>query len=185
MGEKSVDNLLEAIEKSKDRPLSRLIFALGIHHVGEEMAQILAQEFPSLDDLAKATREKLMSIDTVGPKIAESIAAFFGQEENKKIIQKLKEAGVNPKEEKAKPEELPLAGQEFVLSGRLEAFTRQEAEAKVKALGGSTGSSVTRKTTYLVVGIDPGSKLARAQALGTNQLTEEEFRRLLRQASQK
>jgi len=123
-----------------------------------------------------------MSIDAVGPKLAESIVAFFGQEENRRIIQRLKDAGVNPKAVKTEVEELPLAGQEFVITGRLEVFSRQEAEARVKALGGATGSSVTKKTTYLVVGTDPGgSKLARAQSLGTKQLTEEEFLRLLRQ----
>jgi len=183
MGEKSVGNLLEAIEKSKDRPLHRLIFALGIRHVGAEMAGVLAQKFNDLDALALATREGLMSIDTVGPKIAEGIDAFFGQEENRRIIRRLRDAGVNLKAEKAKPEELSLAGMEFVITGRLEASTRQEAEARIKALGGSIGSSVTRKTTYLVVGADPGSKLAHAQELGTKQLTEEELLHLLRQAT--
>jgi len=185
MGEKSVDNLLETIDKSKARPLSRVIFAPGIHHVGEGTAQILAQEFPSLDDLAKATKEELMSIDTVGPKIADSVVTFFGQEENRSIIQRLKDAGVNPRAVKTEVDEMFLAGQEFVITGRLEAFSRQEAEARVRALGGSTGSSVTQKTTYLVVGADPGSKIARAQVLGTKQLTEEEFLRLLRQTSKK
>ena len=179
MGEKSVDNLLEAIGNSKNQSLARVIFALGIRHIGEEMAEVLAREFPSLDELANASKEKLMSIPTVGPKIADSIVVFFRQEENKKIIQRLKDAGVNPKGEKAKPEELPLAGQEFVITGRLETFARQEAEARIKALGGLTVSNITKKTTYLVVGADPGSKLTRAQALGTKQLTEEEFLHLL------
>jgi len=184
MAEKSVDNLLEAIDKSKDRPLTRLIFALGIRHIGEETAEIIAKEFPSLEELANASREQLMSIPTIGPKIADSIIAFFRQEENRNIIKRLKEAGVRLEEAvKTEVEELPLAGQEFVITGSLEAFSRQEAEARIKALGGSTGSSVTRKTTHLVAGVDPGSKLARAQALGTKLLNEEEFIRLLRQAS--
>jgi DNA ligase (NAD+) len=119
----------------------------------------------------------------VGPKIADSIISFFRQEENKKIIERLRKAGVRLEEEVAKPEELPLAGQEFVITGKLEAFTRQEAEARVKALGGTAGSSVTSKTTYLVVGADPGSKLDRAQALGTKLLTEDEFLHLLEQAT--
>jgi len=181
MAEKSADNILNAIEKSKDTPLARIIFALGIRHIGAETAEILAGEFHSIDKLADASRERLMSIDTVGPKIAESIVAFFGQEENRRIIQRLKDAGVNPKAVKTEVEELPLAGQEFVITGTLEAFTRQEAEARIKALGGSTGSSVTRKTTCLVVGVEPGSKLARAQELGTTQLTEEQFLSLLEQ----
>jgi len=181
MAEKSVANMLNAIERSKKRPLARIIFALGIHHVGDEMAEILANHFGSIDRLANAAREELMSIPTVGPKIADSIAAFFEQKENRRIIQRLKDAGVNLKAEKAKPEGLPLSGIEFVITGRLEALTRQEAEARIKALGGSTGSSVTKKTAYLVVGADPGSKLAHAQELGTKQLTEEEFLRLLEQ----
>ncbi|MBA7672739.1 DNA ligase [subsurface metagenome] len=182
MAEKSVTNMLNAIDKSKETPLPRVIFALGIRHIGEEMAEVLAKEFPSLDELANASREKLMSIPTVGPKIADSIVVFFRQEENKKIIQRLKDAGVNPKGEKAKPEELPLAGMEFVITGRLEALTRQEAEARIKALGGTTKDSVTRQTTYLVVGADAGgSKLTHAQTLGTKLLTEEEFLQLLEQ----
>jgi len=184
MAEKSVDNLLEAIDKSKDRPLARLIFALGIRHVGAEMAGVLAKEFHSLNALANASREKLTSIPTIGPKIADSIVAFFRQEENKKIIKRLEDAGVQLKEEIVKPEELPLAGMEFVITGRLEAFSRQEAEAQIKALGGTTKDNVTRRTTCLVVGDDPGgSKLTRAQSLGTKQLTEEELLRLLKEAS--
>ena len=179
MAEKSVTNMLSAIEKSKQTPLSRVIFALGILHVGEEMAELLAEHFSSIDKLANASSEELTSIPTVGPKIADSIISFFRQEENRRIIDRLRKAGVRLEEEKAKPEELPLAGQEFVITGRLEAFARQQAEARIKALGGSTGSSITKKTAYLVVGADPSSKLARAQALGTKLLTEEELLRLL------
>jgi DNA ligase (NAD+) len=181
MAEKSVTNMLNAIEKSKDTPLPRVIFALGVRHVGEEMAEIIARHFGSMDKLANASREELMSIPTVGPKIADSIIAFFREKENRKIIERLKKAGVKLEEKIVKPEELPLAGLEFVITGRLETFSRQEAEARIKALGGSTGSSVTKKTTYLVVGADAGSKLAKAQELGTKQLTEEELLRLLEQ----
>jgi len=184
MAEKSVTNILSAIEKSKDRPLSRVIFALGILHIGEEMAEVLAKHFGSIDRLANASKEELLSIPTIGAKIADSIIAFFKQEENKKIIQRLKDAGVRLEEEAAKAGELPLAGMEFVITGRLEAFSRQEAEARIKVLGGTTKDNVTRQTTYLVVGADPGgSKLTRAQALGTKQLTEEELIQLLRQTS--
>ena len=185
MAEKSAANIIDSINKSKDRPLSRVIFALGILHVGEEMAGLLANHFGSIDKLADASGEELLSIPTVGPKLADSITAFFRQEQNRSLLKRLRKAGLRLEEEAVKPEELPLAGQEFVITGRLETFARQEAEAQVKALGGSIGSSVTRKTTYLVVGADPGSKLARAQALGIKQLTEEEFLRLLRQAPQK
>ena len=176
MGEKSGSNVIESINKSKDRPLARVIFALGILHVGEEMAEILATHFSSIDKLAKATREDLLSIPSIGPKIADSILAFFRQEENLHMIGRLKEAGVRlAEEEPGEPGELPLVGQEFVITGRLEAFSRQEAEARIKALGGSVGSSVSKKTTYLVVGTDPGSKLDKAGKLGTKLLSEEEF----------
>lgn len=179
MAEKSVTNMLNAIEKSKDTPLARVIFALGIRHIGEEMAELLAKHFGSMKKLQNAPREELLSVPTVGPKIADSIIAFFGQEENRRIIDRLRKAGVRLEEEAVRPEELPLAGQEFVITGRLETFSRQEAEARIKALGGTAKSDVTKKTTYLVVGADPGSKLAHAQALGTKQLTEEEFLQLL------
>jgi len=179
MAEKSVDNLIEAIDDSKKRPLARLIFALGIGHVGAEMAGILAQEFRDLDDLAGASPEKLMLIPAVGPKIADSIIAFFKQKENRDILKRLKEAKIWPKREGVEPEELPLAGKEFVVTGRLEVFSREEAGARIRALGGSVKDSVTRKTNYVVVGVDPGSKLARAQALGIERLTEEQFLRLL------
>ncbi len=180
MGEKIAANILEAIKKSQPRPLYRLITALGIRHVGEEMAQVLAGHFSNIDELSDASREKLMTIPGVGPKIADSIVAFFRQEENRRIIQRLKEAGVNPQEEKAEAPALPLTGMEFVITGRLEAFSRPEAEARIKALGGTAKDNVTRNTTFVVVGADPGgSKLTRAQALGTRQLTEKEFLRLI------
>ena len=182
MAEKSVSNMLDAIEKSKETPLSRFIFALGIRHVGVEMAEILSQHFGNIDEMANASKEELMSLPTVGPKIADSVIAFFGQEENRRIIQRLKDAGVNPRAEKAEAEKMLLAGQEFVITGRLEAFSREEAEARVKALGGAAKDNITRNTAYLVVGADPGgAKLNRAQTLGTKQLNEEEFLRLLEQ----
>ncbi|MBU2608047.1 MAG: NAD-dependent DNA ligase LigA, partial [Chloroflexi bacterium] len=179
MAEKSVNNLLEGIDKSKDRPLARLIFALGIRHVGGETAVILAREFHSIEALSNASREKLMEVPAIGPETADSVISFFHQEENMNIIRKLKEAGVKMEEAAKKPEDLPLIDQHFVITGTLAAFSRQQAETRIKALGGNTGSSVSRKTSYLVVGANPGSKLAEAQALGTRQLTEEEFLRLL------
>ena len=181
MGDKSANNIITAINNSKRQPLARVVFGLGIRHIGGEMAELLAKEFRSIDNLAKASRDDLTQIATVGPKIADSIIAFFRQEENRKIVQRLKDARVNPKEEKAKPEELPLTGKEFVITGRLEAFSRDEAEARIKALGGTAKSDVTQKTTYLVVGVDPGSKLQHAQALGIEQIKEEELLQLLGQ----
>jgi len=179
MGEKSAANIVRAIQNSKERPLARLIYALGIRHVGEETAELLARKFHSIDELAQATVEDLMTIPGIGPKIAESITAFFRQESNLAIIRKLKEAGVKTEEKAARPEKLPLSGMEFVLTGTLKSFSRTEAEEKIRALGGATGSNVTKKTTYLVVGADPGSKLAKAEELGTKLLTEEEFLQML------
>ncbi|MCD6391679.1 MAG: NAD-dependent DNA ligase LigA, partial [Dehalococcoidia bacterium] len=185
MGDKSVSNVLNSIERSKDRPLARVIFALGILHVGEQYAELLAERFHSIDQLAEASQEELSTLPSIGPKIAESIVAFFRQEGNRQIIEKLRKAGVKLEREKVegvKPEELPLAGLEFVLTGKLEAFSRSEAKAKIKALGGKAGSDVTKKTSYVVVGADPGSKLAKAQKLGIKMLSEAEFLDLLNQA---
>jgi DNA ligase (NAD+) len=181
MAEISVNNMLAAIEKSKDRPLARVIFALGIRHVGSETAEILARHFHSLDKLASASKEGLMEIEAIGPKIADSLLAFFHEEANQKIIERLRKAGVRL-EEKAKTEKLPLAGLEFVVTGRLEAFSRQEAEARIKALGGTAKDNVTKKTNYLIVGADPGgNKMTKAQELGTRQIDEKELLRLLGQ----
>ncbi len=183
MGKKSVRNMLEAIEKSKERPLSRVLFALGIRHVGDETAETMASHFGSIEGLTKASREELASIPSIGPKIADSTHAFFRQESNLTVIDRLRRAGVRLEEEAAGRKELPLLGQEFVLTGRLEALPRSDAEARIKGLGGSMGPSVTRKTTYLVVGAEPGSKLDKARSLGTKTLNEEEFLRLLEQAA--
>ncbi len=182
MADKSASNVLNSIEKSKNRLLARVIFALGITHVGDQYAELLAERFRSIDDLAKASEEDLSTIATIGPKIAEGVVAFFRQERNRQIVERLRKAGVRleaEKIEKAKPEELPLAGLEFVLTGKLESFSRSEAEAKIKALGGKAASDVTRKTSYVVVGADPGSKLAKAQKLGTKTISETEFMDLL------
>jgi DNA ligase (NAD+) len=182
MADKSVSNVLSSIERSKDRPLARVIFALGILHVGDQYAELLAEHFDKIDNLAKASEGDLSTIPSIGPRIAESIVAFFRQEGNRQIIEKLRKAGVKlerEKAEEAKPEELPLAEREFVLTGKLESFSRSEAEAKIKALGGKVGSDVTRKTSYVVVGADPGSKLAKAEKLGVKTLSEAEFLKLL------
>ncbi|MFC2050633.1 NAD-dependent DNA ligase LigA [Chloroflexota bacterium] len=185
MADKSATNILSSIENSKNRPLPRVIFALGIPNIGEETAELLTEHYSSLDDLARATPEKLEEIPSIGPKIADSIVAFFRQGQNKRIIEKLRGAGVKLEAEKAERKDLPLAGLEFVITGRLEVSPRQEAEAKIKALGGKAGSDVTRKTSYLVAGEEPGSKLARAQALGIKTLTEVEFLELLKRSENK
>lgn len=182
-GEKSVANLLKAIENSKNRPLARLIYALGIRHIGNETAEILAKRFGSIEALSRASKDELMAIEAIGPKIADSILAFFNQEENRQIIQGLREAEVKLAE-KVSAQALPLDGREFVITGRLDAFSRQEAEEKIKALGGTAKDNVTRKTTYLVVGADPGgNKLAKAQELGTKQIDEKKLLGILEDKS--
>lgn len=175
MADKSVDNILEAIKKSKGRPLARFINALGIRHVGGETAELLVKHFQTFKRLESATKEELMPIDAIGPRIADSIIAFFENQENKKIIDKLEEADVIPEPVKTRTEELPLSGKEFVITGRLNKLSRHEAEVKIRALGGSAKSDVTRKTDYLVLGAEPGSKLKRARELGIKQISEDEL----------
>jgi DNA ligase (NAD+) len=177
MGEKSAQNLLEQIERSKNAGLARLIFALGIRYVGEHLAEVLAEHFPSLEALSNATYEELIQIPEIGPRIAQSIVDFFRNAENRKLIQELKELGV--KTEAEKPKEGPLSGKTFVFTGTLSAFPREEARRLVESLGGRVASTVSRKVDYVVVGADPGEKLRKAQELGITILTEEEFRKLV------
>jgi DNA ligase (NAD+) len=183
MADKSASRVLKSIEASKNRPLARVIFALGILHIGDRYAELLAEQFHGLDQLAKVGQEELSTIPSIGPKIAEGIVTFFRQEGNQQIIEKLRKAGVKLEKPETVGAELvsshPLAGLEFVLTGKLDSFSRSEAEARIKALGGKAGSDVTKRTSYVVVGADPGSKLAKAQKLGTKTLTEAEFLKLL------
>jgi DNA ligase (NAD+) len=179
MADKSAQNVLDAIAGSKQRPLARLVFALGIRHVGSEMAEILAGHFGSLDALAEASVEELGTIPTVGPKIAESVHAWFQDDSNRRLVEKLRRAGVRLEAEAA-AREGPLSGLSFVVTGTLSRWSRNEAEGLIKSLGGAVGSSVTRKTDYLVLGESPGSKLQKAQEYGTKLLSEEEFVELLR-----
>ena len=180
MGEKSIDNMLEAIENSKKRPLANLIFALGIRHVGEETAGVLANEFGSIDALSKASHEEIDAIPDIGAKISDSIVAYFGNEKNKEIIQKLKDAGVSLSLEKKETEQQSLAGLEFVITGKLASMPRPQAEEKIRQLGGAAKVDVTKKTNYLVVGEDAGSKLERARQMGIKIINESEFLELLK-----
>lgn len=179
MGPKSAKNLLDQIEESKKRELWRLIFALGIRHVGEKMAQSLARKFRDLERLAAATEEELMTVEDVGPKVARSIVFFFKQPENQELIRRLKAAGLNFKEQEEKAGAKPLSGLTFVLTGTLSSMTREQAKEKIEKLGGSVASSVSKKTSYLVVGEEPGSKLQKARELGVKTLSEKEFLKLL------
>ena len=176
MSDISASNVMTAIDGSKKRPLSRAIVALGILHVGSEMAEVLASHFWSVNSLSRATEEELVEIPSIGPKIAQSIADYFRDQSNLNVIEKLRIAGVRLEDEAPRVErDLPLAGMHFVVTGRLESFTRSLAEARIKKLGGSVGSSVRRNTNYLVAGADPGSKLDQAEKLGTPLLSEDEF----------
>ena len=182
MGKKSTAKVLASIEASKKRTLDRLIFALGIPNIGEETARILAAHYPSIDALSRTSREELMSIPTIGPKVSEGILAYFRQPQNLEILRKLATAGVVMESESIPVRNLPLAGMEFVITGHLESGSRQELEGKIRALGGKATSDVTRKTTYLVAGAEPGSKLARAQTMGIKIIDEKQFLDFLKSA---
>ena len=176
MAEKSAANIMGAIEASKGRPVSRVIFALGVLHVGSEMAETLAGHYRNLWRLSRAMEAELVEIPGVGPKIAESVAAWFQDEANRQILRKLQWAGVRLKEDAPQePTERPFAGLQFVVTGRLESLTRSQAEARIKELGGFVSSSVSRKTSFLVAGEEAGSKLAQANKLGATVLTEADF----------
>jgi len=181
MGPKSSQNLLGEIEKSKQRDVSRLIYALGIRYVGERTAQVLAGYFKGIDSLAKVSLDDLIQIEDIGPKVGESIVFFFKQPENIELINKLKEAGLNfssIKEERKG--ERPLAGHIFILTGKLSSLSRKDATDIIEDLGGTVSNSVSSKTTYVVVGDSPGAKLERAQKLGIPTLEEREFLKLVK-----
>ena len=185
MGDKLATKILENVEISKERPLARILFALGIFHVGGEVAELLTQRFNSLEDLAGAAEEDLTEIPGIGPKIAESIIDYFQVPANREVIQQLERAGVKQRQEPGpglaatELANLPWGGLTFVITGTLSSMTRREAESRVKALGGSATSSVTGKTNYLVAGESAGSKLGTANRLGTPVLSEPEFLQLL------
>jgi DNA ligase (NAD+) len=178
MADKSAQNLIDAIAKSKQAGLARLVFGLGIRHVGQRVAQVLAQTYGSMDALAKAPYEDLEAIDEIGPRIAESIREFFGEKHNKKELCKLKQHKLVMTEEK-KAGGGSLEGKQFVLTGTLESMTRDEAKRKIIEAGGRVTSSVSAKTDYILAGTDPGSKLTKAQKLGIAILSGKEFQKLL------
>jgi DNA ligase (NAD+) len=178
LAEKSATNLHEAIQGSKGRGLARLLFALGIRYVGENVGRILAAEFGSMDRLASAAEAQLAAVHGIGPRIAASVAVFFRQPENLRLIQALRQAGVKMEEESSAGPK-PLLGKIFVLTGGLTRMTRHEAKAAVQRLGGRVTSSVSQKTDYVIVGTDPGSKMEEAKRLGIPTLDEEAFQALL------
>lgn len=179
-GDKSVQNLLDAIEHSKEQPFHRVLYALGIRHVGAGVAQLIAEHYHSIDDLKNASFEDLRSIYDIGPKIAESIVRFFGERRNIEIIDRLRKTDIHleatAKETRRRG---TLTGKTFVLTGTLPSLTREEAKALIEEQGGKVSSAVSAKTDYVIAGEEPGSKYDRGQALGIKILDERDFKKLL------
>lgn len=180
MGAKSAVNLINAIETSKTRPLYRLITALGIRHIGLKSARILTGVIKNINDFMQASAPELIDIPEIGPKMAESLVNFFAEPRNRQMLERLAAAGVNMKEEQPANGKGRLQGKTFVLTGALSGLSRTEASEKILSLGGKTSSSVSKKTDYVVVGEDPGSKYDRAVQLGITLLNEREFLDLIR-----
>ncbi|MGB4199198.1 MAG: NAD-dependent DNA ligase LigA [Tepidanaerobacteraceae bacterium] len=179
MGEKSADNLIKAIQNSKKQPLSRLIYALGIPFIGSKASFLLAEALGSMDKLQTATYDELIKIPEIGSKMAESIITFFKQEQTKKLLTRLEEAGVNMEERRQVEGPKPLENLTFVLTGTLEKYSRKEAKEIIENLGGRVTGSVSKKTDYVVVGKDPGSKYDKAVELGVKIIDENEFDKLI------
>jgi len=173
--DKASQNLHKAIGASRRRSLEKLLFGLGIRHVGARVADILAIKFTSIDKLVDASYDELVEIEEVGPRIAAEVRAFFDEPKNLAVMEKLKAAGVRTTVVKRELKETPLKGLSFVFTGTLSSMARSEGQERVKLLGGSTVSVVSKKTDYVVVGSDPGGKVAKARKFGVRILTENEF----------
>jgi DNA ligase (NAD+) len=176
--EKSAYNMYSAIQSSKNKPLSRLVTALSIRHVGKETADLITNEFDTLDKLKNATLIQLACIEGVGEKIAQSVYEFFHTEKNLKLLDELVELGVEPVSTASQQTD-ELSGLTFVLTGTLQSMTRDDASAKIKEMGGKTSSSVSKKTSYVIAGENAGSKFDKAVALGVKILNEDEFLELV------
>lgn len=177
MGDKKVDNLLEGIEQSKTRPAARFLFALGIRHAGTSIAKLLIDEFGSIDTIANASEEAIDEVSGIGPEIAASVFAYFRQQKNEALLDRLRKAGL-PFHGVRKPKPAIsefFSGKTFVLTGTLNTMTRDEAKEKIESRGGKMAGSVSKKTHYVVAGSEAGSKLQKAEELGVKILTEDEF----------
>jgi DNA ligase (NAD+) len=181
MAKKSAENAINAIEASKGASLSRLIYALGIRHVGERTAASLAQHFGSIDTLREASEPELAQVSDIGPVVAKSVATFFDQEETAEVLRKLKEVGIDPTEEACKQTK-EFSGKSIVFTGSLEKLTRERAEELVYKLGAKPSSSVSKKTDLVVAGEKAGSKLDKAQSLGVQVVSEDDFIQMVEQA---
>jgi DNA ligase (NAD+) len=180
MGEKSARNLLGNVARSKDTTLARFLYALGIPQVGEATAEALAGHFGTLEALMEADKETLEQVPNIGPAMAEDIAEFFREKHNRKVIAALRKAGVRwPAMKKRSREGLPFAGKSFVLTGTLSSMSRDDARKRLQALGATVSGSVSKKTDYVVVGTEPGSKYDKAMELGVGMLDEKEFLKLI------
>lgn len=177
-GKKFAQNLIDSINASKQNDLYRLITALGIRHVGTKAAKILAKRYENMDNLLEATIESLNQVEEIGPIVANSIREFFEQEQTKDLLKRLKEAGINMSRLKEDDGDDRFSGKTFVLTGTLEKYSREEASNLIEKFGGKTSSSVSKKTSYLLAGEDAGSKLTKAQSLGVQIISEEEFNKM-------
>ena len=178
-GEKSASNLLASLERSKSAPLSKFLYALGIRHIGEKTAELLAAAFGSLDALAQATEEQLCAVDEVGPETARAVASFFARESTARLLGRLNAAGVGLTKAERRASGGALAGKTVVVTGTLPTLSRSEAEALVRAHGGKAAGSVSKKTSFVLCGENPGSKLAKANELGVPVVDETAFRAML------
>lgn len=179
MGAKSAQNIIKAIEDSKQRPLHRLITALGIRHIGAKTAKLLTHAIKNLDDFKSVNEERLLTIPEIGPKMAASVVCFFAETRNLNTLGRLEQAGLNTLETEITADNQILAGKTFVLTGTMQSMGRQEASERIEALGGKTSNSVSKKTDYLLLGEDPGSKYEKALQLGVTIMEEAEFLTLL------
>ena len=179
-GKKSAQNLLDAIEKSKTRPFSRVLYALGIRHIGASIAQLLVDNFMTIEQLTAATETDLQSLQGIGPQIAESVVRFFADIHNQRIVNRLRTAGIQMQEKKKHARtSQQLSNKSFVLTGTLSTMTREEAKRKIESLGGKVVSSISKKTDFVIVGSDAGSKLEKAKTLGILLIDEQKFLNML------
>lgn len=178
-GEKSIDNILNSIERSKERPFEKVLYAIGIRHVGDRTARVLAKHFKKIDNIISASKEEIESIHEVGPRIAESVYDFFRTKSNLLVIDKLRKSGLNFEIESTATSSNKLEGLTFVVTGTLEKYKREEVEELIETLGGKAAASVSKKTSYLLAGAEAGSKLKKAESLGVKVIDEAEFDRLI------